>query len=168
MVCEDDLEKALAATNAPRALIVESAEILNEAEKAVIEKYKAAGGQVIWSQSPTWFKDFPVAAKTPTVVMDGQPTTRVIVRDQGKKTIVHILNLNVERLSSFTDRVKPATDVHFSLHCAGEAPRSVTALSADPDATRGAIQFTTRTGKEGSEIELMIPRVTLSTILVIE
>ena len=139
VVCEDDLEKSLLAADGPKDLIVESAEILTDAQKAVIEKYKASGGRVIWSQSPTWFKEFQAAATVPAVVVDHQPAIRIVMRSQGTRTIVHVLNLNVERVSSFQDRVKSASNVQVSLRYSGKNPTSVAAPA--PIQMRRAAQF---------------------------
>jgi hypothetical protein len=59
-----------------------------------------------------------------------------VVHDQPGKQIVHLLNLNVQRLSSFEDKVNPATDVRVQVRVPFAA-RSVNALSADAEATQG-------------------------------
>jgi hypothetical protein len=95
---------------------------------------------------------------------DGPPTVRAVLREKAGKTIVHLLNLNVQRISSFEDRVTPASDVRVRLRCATK-PKTITALSADESATRGAVKFKSA---GDDEIEFVIPRIDISTILVVE
>jgi hypothetical protein len=87
-----------------------------------------------------------------------------VLREKAGKTIVHLLNLNVQRISSFEDRVTPASDVRVRLRCATK-PKTITALSADESATRGAVKFKSA---GDDEIEFVIPRIDISTILVVE
>jgi hypothetical protein len=168
VVSEEDLAKRLS-TDAPPALVVESASILNDPERGLIEKYKAAGGQVIWSEGKNWLGELQaIQKKTAAIVVDGPPSLRAVVREQEKKTIVHLLNLNVLRLSSFEDRVTPAPQLRLKVRCHADRPTAIKALSADPDATQGDVEFATTREAGAFVVELTLPRVILSTILVIE
>lgn len=102
------------------------------------------------------------------IVIQDAPSIRAVVREKSNKTIVHLLNLNVQKLSSFEDRVTPASNVRLRVRCHRDLPTSVKALSADPDATRGAVSFTATRDKGVSVIEMTVPKVCISTILVIE
>jgi hypothetical protein len=95
---------------------------------------------------------------------DGPPTVRVVVRQKDRKTIVHVLNLNVQRISSFRDQVKPVENLRVQLRVDAK-PKKLTALSADESATRGEIDFKSL---EGGRIEFTVPHLEISTILVIE
>jgi hypothetical protein len=93
---------------------------------------------------------------------------RVVVSDQPGKTIVHLLNLDVTRISSFEDRVKAAEHVNLKVRVPFAAARSVKAISADPQGTRGVIPFTFQPQAIGSVVKLQVPVIYLSTILLIE
>jgi len=166
VVCEDDLPASLAAANAPGALVVESASVLNGAERAAVEKYKAGGGAIILTDHERWLDELP--GSRVVEVVKGPPTLRAVVRNKPGKTIVHLLNLNVARLSSFEDRVTPASDVRLRIRCRGLRPRSVTALTCDPDATRGAVPFIVTSDASGVVVETTVSKIALSTILCIE
>ncbi len=103
-----------------------------------------------------------------SVALEGPPTMRVVVRDQPsrRRTIVHLLNLNVQRLSSYDDRVTPAENIRLRVRCA--SPKRVRALSADAGATAGIIAFHMASEHERSFVELSVPKVVLSSVLVIE
>jgi hypothetical protein len=104
------------------------------------------------------------SVKRCVMLPDGPPTVRVVVRQKDRKTIVHVLNLNVQRISSFQDQVKPAENLRVQLRLDAK-PKQITALSADESATRGDVAFKTL---EDGRIECTIPHVEISTILVIE
>ena len=88
--------------------------------------------------------------------------------DQPDKTIVHLLNLNVQRLSSFQDKVTPATDVRLRIRVPFATVHSVTALTADTEATHEQCQFITTADKGDTIADISVPRVEISTLLVIE
>jgi hypothetical protein len=168
VVCEDELEKALA-SGAPPVLILESESVLSEAERGVVEKYKFGGGRVVWSGRENWLAELRQVVERPAVEMvDAPPTVRAIVREKSNKTIVHLLNLNVQRVSSFEDRVSPVSQLRLRIRCRSDRVASVKALSADAEGTRGAIGFTTRPDQDFTIVEVTVPRVFVSTILLIE
>jgi hypothetical protein len=164
---EDGLAEAIAGANAPAVLLVESPAVLTGAEAELVEKYRAAGGRVVWSGRERWLEDVRAAAPTSSIVLRGPATVRAVVRDQAKRSIVHLLNLEVRRVSSFEDRVNPVSDLRLQIR-RRVAPTSVEALSADPAATAGAIPFTTREDRGSWLVELTLGRLEVSTILVIE
>jgi len=172
VVCEEDLEKSLMAERRPSVLVVESPALLGELERGVIEKYKAAGGRVVWSAGEKWLTEVREAVDKPVAeVVVGPPTVRAIVREKAGspgKTIVHLLNLNVRRVSSFEDRVAPVSQLGLRVRCRADRITSVKALSADAEGTQGAVAFTTTRDGGVTVVEVTVPRVVISTILVIE
>jgi hypothetical protein len=167
VVCEDDLVRVLDAT--PPALIVESASVLRAPEKAAVDKYKAGGGRVIWAEGAGWLKD---VGRPSVTMIEAAATVRAVVHDQStgdsKRTVVHLLNLNVERVSSFEDKVRPAAGVRLRVRVPMAVVRRVTANTADAEATRGEVRFTSEAEGGGRVVEMMVPAVGVSTILVIE
>jgi len=166
VVSGDDLAAALAAEDVPKRLVAESPAVLTPEETALVERYRAAGGQVVWSGQKGWLADVQASAAR-TIVLHGRPTVRAVVRAQSNRTIVHLLNLDVRRVSSFEDRVTPVARLRIEVRCAA-TPRTVKAISADPEATRGDVQFKSREDRGAAVVELTLPRVEVSTILVIE
>jgi hypothetical protein len=104
------------------------------------------------------------SVKRSVTLPDGLPTVRVVVRQKDRKTIVHVLNLNVQWISSFQDQVKPVEKLRVQLRLDAK-PKKITALSADESATRGDVAFK---ALEDGRIEFTIPHLEVSTILVIE
>ncbi len=95
-------------------------------------------------------------------------SVRVVVRDQPERTIVHLLNLNVQRISSFEDKVTPASDISLKLHVPVKKVRSVEALTADESATQGTVEFTAVQAEGGSDVSFQVPSLDISTIIVIQ
>jgi len=169
VVSEEDLERALGAADGPRVLVVESAAVLSEAERGVIEKYKKGGGRVVWNQAERWLAEVREAVATPAVVVEGPATVRAVVRVKGKRTIVHLLNLNVAKVTSFEDRVTAAEGVRVKVRCGADRPTKVAAMTADGEGTRGALDFSTVKDDQGRiVVEITVPRLVVSTILEIE
>jgi hypothetical protein len=156
VVCEDDLISALGARK-DRRLLAESAAVLRPEERSAV-------GELITADKPNWLEQL---SKGASARVEGSPTLRIVVRDQPGRTIAHLLNLNVQRLSSFEDRVTPAANVRVHLRVPFIA-RSVLALTADNDATRGDVPFTAKPQGPGSILQIDVPRVDVSTILVIQ
>ncbi|HZJ17150.1 MAG TPA: hypothetical protein VFD27_19005 [Chthoniobacteraceae bacterium] len=164
-VCEDDLVERLTVRPYP-VLLVESQAVLSPSETATIDTFKRDGGQVIWTTGENWLVEFRRIAGSLSIVIQGAPTIRAVVHDQPGKQIVHLLNLNVQRLSSFEDKVNPATDVRVQVRVPFAA-RSVNALSADAEATQGPVPFTSVQENNENILNLTIPRLDLDAILVI-
>lgn len=154
----------------PRVLIIESPSVLLEPERRIIGQYKASGGIVISTDDETWLKQLSDVSHPSLRFLAAPPTVRGVVHDQPTRTVVHLLNLNIERLSSFEDKVTSAKDVRFQVRVPLGAARSVTAVTADPQATRGTIAFTQAADDDdgGSLVTMTIPEVSISTILIIE
>jgi hypothetical protein len=167
-VCEDDLVRALAAPDVPRALIIESPAVLIGSEKAAIEKYKSGGGHVILSSGKTWLSELQSLDRTPVIRVEGPPTVRAIVREKSDQTIVHLLNLNIARISSFEDKVNPVSQLHLQIRCGSKAPRSVRAITADSEATAGPVNFKLNKEHADNVVDLTVPALRISTILLIE
>jgi hypothetical protein len=167
VLTEDNLSHSLA-SGAPTALLLESESFLTESERAALTKYKSAGGHVVRTDNPDWPATLRDAIPRPCLTLTAPPTLRALVREQGGRTIVHLLNLNIRRLSSFEDRVTPATDLKLRIRCGPARPISVQALTADPDATAGRLPFTTAREDGATVLEVTVPRIEISTLLVIE
>jgi hypothetical protein len=167
VVCEDDLAQALGAKPSS-VLLIESPSILNPSETKLLDTFKASGGQVILAQDAHWLAAMQNTVRHSVAIVQGPPTLRAIVSDQPNRTIVHLLNLNVQRLSSFEDRVNPATGVRLRIRVPFATVHSATAISADRDATRGRCAFTTKSDGGGTLVEITLPQVDIASMMLIE
>jgi hypothetical protein len=164
-ICEDDLAERLR-VRPHRVLLVESPEVLSPSETTAIDTFRHDGGKVIWTTAENWLAEFQRIAISPPVTIHGPATVRAVVHDQPGKRIVHLLNLNVQRLSSFEDKVNPATDVRVELRVPFSA-QSLNAISADPETTQGPVQFTSAQEGDETVLNLTIPRLDVHAIIVI-
>ena len=133
---------------------------------AIIEARKTSDPKS--ALKPDWLKEVRAALTDPSVRVDGPPSLRVVVQDQSKRTIVHLLNLNTQKVSSFTDKITPASDVRLSVRVPFKRVHTVKVLTADKDGSRGSLEFqTTRIGA-GSVVTTVIPRTEIASLIVIE
>ncbi len=156
VVTVDDLDAALN-TNHESVVVAE----------ARFDHTKHAGVTAVDGSKPDWLAelrkhlhDQAIATPSRVELISAPATTRLVVRQiLDQRTVVHLLNLNVRRISSFEDRVTPAE--HVRLHIRGHKGSRVTAYTADAGGASGVMQ----TDADGN---VTIERVELSTILLID
>ena len=171
VVIEDDLAPTLEAAAKSNGLshpvlLGEAASGLTPAGRAGVEKFEQHGGKAIWADQANWLNALS-AAITPSVVVAGPPTVRVILREQPHRRLVHLYNLDLERLSSFEDRVHPVTDLVLRVRVPFARVRSVTALTADRGGSAGKLPFTVKCVAGVTSVIVRVPNLEISTILVI-
>jgi hypothetical protein len=167
VLCEDDLQSRRRFGQTKVLLIASSAD-LQGGEPKLVERFVAKGGRAVSADQADWLRTVQNAIATPAIAVDGAKSVRAAAHDQKRRTIVHLLNLNVQRLSSFQDKVEPVSDLRLSVRVPFKAVRSVRALTADPNASSGDLAFTTHVQHDDSSVEVSIPRLDIATILVIE
>jgi hypothetical protein len=79
-----------------------------------------------------------------------------------------LYNLNVARLSSFEDQVTPATDVSVAVRVPFAGPRTASLQTADEGASSGPLKFKSRKAGGETVVEVNVPRLDVSAILIIE
>jgi hypothetical protein len=186
VICEDDLRPAseprILAGKVPGVTLAAPPNALREAkvllaparsdftkgELKLLEAFTRADGSIITAEKADWLKDVIAAIGEPSIRMEGPATVRAIVRDKPRQTIIHLLNLNVQRISSFADRVAPVADLRLAVHVPLKKVHSVRAFTADTAATSGALQFTSTAKRRDTRVELTLPRLEIATILVVE
>ncbi|MGI8967244.1 MAG: hypothetical protein ACR2H1_14315, partial [Limisphaerales bacterium] len=129
VICEDDFDLANLKPAKSRwpVLLVESLSVFNEKEKATLKKFEQSGGQVIAADQNTNFIAEAKRLNPPSLELTAPKTVRAVVREQSKRTMVHLLNLNIHRLSSFQDKVQPAENVRVTCRVPFKSVRSVRA-----------------------------------------
>jgi hypothetical protein len=118
--------------------------------------------------NPQWLEEVRGTLPSPSVIVQAVPTLRVLVRDQPKRTIVHLLNLNVQKLSSFTDKVTVAQSVRLSVRVPFKQTRSVKVFTADDEGYTGDLKFQQADSSSGSIITIEVPRIQIASLVVIE
>lgn len=164
-VCDEDLAARIAVKHPP-ALVIESESVLLPSQARMLDAFKRHGGHVIVARGK-WLDQLPRESRS-LDILQGPPTLRAVVSDQSGKTIVHLLNLDVMRLSSFQDKVTPAGEIRLRVRVPLPQVRSVEAITADPDGTQGDVQFQTGAGQENTIVDISLPRVVISTMLIIQ
>ncbi|MEO7298825.1 MAG: hypothetical protein ABI042_09645, partial [Verrucomicrobiota bacterium] len=168
VVCEDDLVERLTSNAAKKSvLLFESTTDLNQHEKETVEKFQKKNGRVVFAGKGNGLAEVQKNLIQPSIVLEASPTVRATVFDQKNKTIVHLFDLNVQRLSSFEDKVTPATNVRIKVRVPLTKVHSVEMLSADAGSPQ-QLQFTLRREKNESWLETSVPELKISAMLIIE
>ncbi len=164
VVCEDDFQ--LSRLQTTKTLLVEGLSVLNSKEKAIAEDFRRAGGVVLAADAGDWLKQIRSQPGVPAVTVRGPATIRAVVRDLPQRTLVHLLNLNVVRRSSFEDEVRPAENVRLTVHVPFRSGYTVRAITADAQGTSGNLPADFHADSRGGMVEFVVPRLDLSAILV--
>jgi hypothetical protein len=149
-------------------LLVESLAVLNPAEKEAVDIFEKNGGRVVAADKAEWLKLVQESVARPSLKLQAPATVRAVMRDQPTRTMVHLLNLNVQRLSSFEDKVTPASDIKLKVRVPFMAARDVTVHTADEHGTSGPVKFTSTPDGDGSILKVAVPRLDISAIVVID
>lgn len=166
---EDNLVQALGSRDSrPQVLLLDSFSRLNGTEKEAAESFQQNGGSVMAADAHDWLVSVQYAIEKPSLTLRAPAGVRAVIRDQPKRTLVHLYNLNVQKLSSFDDKIFLAKDIHLSVRVPMKRVHSVRALTADPGATSGPLEFTTRRDDKEIVVEISVPELEISEILVIE
>ena len=151
-----------------RVLVVENAETVPSRMKDTLRMFAHRGGTLILGDKSDWADRVRAALTPPSVVLEAPETVRVVVRDAHIETLVFLYNLNIERLSSFEDRVTPAENLRVTVTVPFAAVGAVTASSPDPGALNGTLPHTAEPTPEGGQrVSLTLPRLDTGALLVI-
>ena len=166
VVCEDDFVQRLSSDSAKKSiLLLESPADLNQREKEALEKFQKKSGRIVFAGKGNWLSEIQNTLEQPSIVLSAPPTVRATVCDQKNKTIVHLLNLNIQKLSSFEDKVTPTMNVRIKVRVPFAKVRAVEMLSADAGSSQ-KLQFTSRSENGESWVETTVPKLAVSAILV--
>jgi len=166
VVSEDDLDSFVKQDPRP-VLLVESRSVFTWLEQPAVATIDKQGAGIVAADQPNWLQQLRRKIARPSVNVTGAPNVRAVVHDQDGRTIVHLYNLNVQRLTAFEDKVTPATDVGLSVATPPNV-RSVRILTADAGGTSGPLNFQALGAGNGGTVETKIPRLDISAIVVIE
>ncbi len=151
-----------------KVLLVETRDVFTPAEAAAAGEFEKRGGKIVAGNDPGWVDRLVEALGVPSVTIDGPATVRACVYDQPGRTIVHLLNLDVRRLSSFEDAVTPASDVRIRVRVPFANVRTVTGYSADEGTSKGRLSLVLRQVGTGAEVEFTVTRLDIAAIIEIK
>lgn len=166
VICEDDFTIVRDEARPP-VLVVESRSVFTRQEAEQVEQFERAGGTVVTADTADWLATLQQAIPRPAVVLHGPPSLRAVVHDAPSHTVLHLYNLNVERLSSFEDRVTSATDVEVAVRVPLRRAANVVLHTADKGAASGPLPFTASAEGDDTLVKFTIPRIEVGAIVVI-
>ncbi len=114
-----------------------------------------------------WLQRLQSAIGIPSIAIRGPITVRAVVRDQPQQTLVHLLNLNIYRRSSFEDEVHPAENLRLTVRVPFESACSVQAITADAQGTPGSLAAHFHKTAQGSTVEFVVPRLEVAAMVAI-
>jgi hypothetical protein len=148
-----------------KVLLVESASVFTPAEAGAAREFEKRGGKIVVGDGAGWHDRLIKALGKPSVTVSGPATLRAYVHDQLGRTIIHLLNLNVRRLSSFEDEVTPATNLRVKVRVPFDRVRSVTNYSADVGTAAGRLSFRAHQTGKAVEVEFTLNRLDIAAII---
>ena len=134
----------------------------------MLDKFLHAGVIMITADKPDWLDRVRETLDKPSITLDGPPTVRAAAWDQPHKTIVHLLNLDIKRLSSFEDRVTGVQNIGLVVRVGTGKTRRCRALTADSEGTSGPLKFSILKKGKDTFIETSVPRLEIATVLVLD
>jgi hypothetical protein len=167
VVSEDRFKLQSTNGNTP-VLLAEARSVFTAREESGLKTFEKAGGRILFADKPNWMQTLQHAIGKLSIKVEGGQTVRAVVHDQPTRTIVHLYNLNVRRLSSFDDKVTPAKDIKLRISVPFGRVGKVNVDTADEDATRGTIPYTTERADDHLSVTATIPILSVSSIVVIE
>ena len=151
-----------------RILAAESQADFTAAENEVLKPFLRSGGALVTAANSKWIDRIRALNSRPSVFISGQPHVRAFVFDQDKKTIVHLLNLNVQKLSSFEDKVIPSTNIELTLKIPFSTVHRAKLITADPEASSGTLELSAKKDEKENFVHATVQRLDISSILVID
>jgi hypothetical protein len=167
VVSDEDFDPARIPTQTG-VLLIEKLDVLTPRERQDVERYRESHGPIVTADSPDWLQTVRSLIKSPSIAIEGPRTVRAVVRDQPKRSIVHLLNLDIRKISSFEDEVKPATNIKLSIRVPFTTVRDMTLHTADENGSARPIKHKARRDGDDTIVEVVVPRVDVSAILVID
>ena len=168
VISESDF--SLAPTNGRLpVLVVESRAVFSPDEQTKVETFEQAGGHVVVADRQGWTESLSKHFGLMTDVCRGPETVRMVVHDHPKRTVVHLYNLDIQRLASFEDQVTPATDVSVAVRTPFKKISFAHLSTADEGGSSGEIRPQSQYN-EGNEtvVFLNLPPLKTSAIITIE
>lgn len=133
-----------------------------------LEPFIQKGGRLVTAEEGDWLGTVRAALGTPSVQLAGGANVRALVSDQPDRTIIHLLNLNVQRLSSFQDQVTPVSGLQVSVWVPHKRVQGVRVFTADSAGFAGPLAFTGTPADKGTIVEVRVPRLEIGAIMLLQ
>jgi hypothetical protein len=167
VVSEDSLSPA--ALDDPRqVLLVESQAVLTPAERAAVDAFQESGGRVVAADDVRWLARLTEAVRPASLSLSAPPSVRAVMYNQPLRAVIHLYNLNIERLSSFEDKVTAAANIRLTAGVPFPYIRSVGVHSADAGTFTGPLKFISTIDGADTVVEFTLPQLETSAIIVID
>lgn len=149
-------------------LLLEKRSVCSADELGQVQKFEAAGGRVVEAAAADWPASLRKALGTPSLVITGPKTVRGVARDLEKRTVIFLYNLNVERLSSFEDKVVPAENVVVEVQVPFTEIKAVTL--SDPEGARSAAtaEFSAVETAGGARVRIEVPALNIGLLALVD
>jgi hypothetical protein len=151
-----------------RVVLVEDSGALNASERNQIQEFELSGGRTIFADSQKWLDRAMKAIDKPSLVLQAPKTVRGVVRDTVNGAVVFFYNLNIERVSSFEDRVTPAENLTVSVRVPFKSIKSAKLSSVDEGIASGQVEHSEKEDSEGCIVTVQVPRLDVAQLLIIE
>jgi len=163
VVSEEDFPAAL---ESAEVVLLENRNVCTPEEIALLSAYEQTGGTCITATDKDWLQQVYQATHGGSLQLDAPETVRAVVRDTEDKTPVFLYNLNMERLSSFEDKVTPVPASSMKILLPRNGITSVTLSSPDTGVATGTLKYRTTPAGENICVECNLPE--FETALLIE
>jgi len=163
VVSEENLSATL---NTAKVVLLEDRKVCTQEETALLSAYEQNGGTCITATDKDWLKQVQQATQGGSLQLDAPETVRAVVRDTKDKTIVFLYNLNMERLSSFEDKVTPVPASSMKILLPRSGITSVTLSSPDASVSTSALEYQAAPADNTVWVECKLPE--FETALLIE
>ncbi len=168
VVGNDELNQ-LSQQQARPILLVASRAVLPAEESTAVGTFEKKNGPgIVTADQPNWLQQLRSKIAKPSVTVTGAPGVRAVVHDQAKRTVVHLYNLNVQRLSSFDDKVTPAEYLTLTVRTPFKNTGAVNIQTADASAKPGSLKYKTLHEGSGTVVSMNVSRLDISAIITIE
>ena len=141
---------------------------LTSQERQSLERLCKRGGRLLAADQPDWLPKVRAAVGQPSISIKGPRTVRATISDKPGGTLVQLFNLDLERVSSFEDRIHPAMNCRLRLRLPFSKVSACRALTCDPNGTEGPLEFSSCREAGQTYVECVLPCLEISTLLLIE
>lgn len=162
---EDDFAVKLAEST---LLLLENRSVCSEEELQQVKQFEGKGGRVIEATERHWPGILKKALVKPSLMIHGPSTVRGVVRDGNNASLVFLYNLNVERLSSFEDKVVPVNDATVEAFVPFKAIKNVRASSFEFPGTPAPVSYDAEETGTGTRIRYEVAPFEIGMLWIIE
>jgi hypothetical protein len=128
------------------------------------------GSQAKWLNTgdTNWLAQVKIAAPPISIQGESSKFIRATLHDKKNGAILHLLNLNIVKSSSFQDKVTPAVGLQISTSVPSKEVHHVRAFTADSEATSGDLAFSEQRNGKDTTLSFKLPRLDIHTIVLVE